>query len=322
MGPVIGIVQSSALAGLLVAQVSGGAPAWDGLVQRGVELRLAGDEAQALVVFREAERAARTPRLLAQMALAEQSLGHWRDAEAHLLEALASRSDAWIVKQRDALDTALVTIRRHLGSLELLGGAGADVFVDGRPEGKLPRERPLRLEVGRHRVEIRSESAFPFARDVEIASDTTARETVELSPLPHEPDAGKREREAAGTTAPVVARAPTQAGSHPWLGWTLIGGGAGIAVFGVASLLASNGRARDYNGDPTCTGRADEPASCAAAATASRGWRIASGASFAAGGALVTAGVVVLLWRSSAAPVRVQLAPGKGGAQLDLSRSF
>lgn len=321
MGSLFGVVKAGVLAGWLVAQVGGGGSSWDALVQRGVELRLAGDEAQALVVFREAERTAKTPRLLAQMALAEQSLGHWRDAEAHLVEALASKSDPWIVKQQDALDAALVTIRRHLGSLEILGGSGAAVVVDGRPEGKLPRERPLRLEVGRHRVEVRNEGFFPFSRDVEITSDTTARETVELSPLPRAHE-GDRPEQRAGGSAVAGPQAPSQTGGHPVLGWGFVVGGAAAAVLGVAALLTSNERARDYNADSTCTGRADEPDACTSAAGAARDWRIASVGSFAVAGALATAGVVILLWKSPAAPVSVQLAPGPRSAQLDFTRRF
>lgn len=319
MGSLASVVGANVLAGWLVAQV-GGEPSFDAKVQRGVELRLAGNEAEALAAFEEAARTEKTPRLLAQMALAEQSLGHWRDAEGHLLEALASADDAWIVKQRAALEAALDTIRRHLGSLELAGGSGAYVFVDGRPEGKLPRTGPLRLEVGRHRVEVRGEGSFPFARDVEIASDTIAREAVVLSPVPRGPDPSRPDREGAGALS--VAPAPPPTSAQRAIGWSLLGGGAASSVLGVAALLASNERARDYNADPACAGRAGEPEGCAAASDAARSWRVASVVSLAAGGALVAAGVVVLVWRPSGAPVRVQLAPGNGVMQLSLSRLF
>ena len=120
---------------------------WDARVERGVELRLGGDEEHAMTLFREAAQTRTSPRLLGQMALTEQSLGLWLDAEAHLVLALGSSSDPWIDKHRDTLEAALVTIRSHVGSLEVRGGHGALVFVDGQAKGTLPLERPVRLEV-------------------------------------------------------------------------------------------------------------------------------------------------------------------------------
>lgn len=298
-------------------QIGAASPDWTALVERGVERRLAGDDAQALILFREAERMARTPRLLAQTALAEQALGHWREAELHLREALASENDGWIVKQRDALDGALSTITRHLGTLELRGGDGGDVFVDGHPEGKLPRDRPLRLEIGKHRVEVRKAGTFPFVRDVEITSETAARETVTLTPggawlgdaAPR--DAARRD---AAPTAPIS--------THRVLGWSLVGAGLATSTVAVASLVASNRSAHDYNADPRCTGRPGQPETCGSQASSARDWRMVSIASFATSGALSVAGVAVLLWKSSSTPVRVQLAPGFRSAEVGLSGTF
>jgi hypothetical protein len=313
---VLPIVRSCVLAGVVWAQAGGAVTDGTALVERGVELRLAGNEAQALALFHEAEKIERTPRLLAQMALAEQSLGHWRDAEVHLREALARKDDVWIAKQRAALEDALAIIERHLGTLELLGGDGGDVLVDGRPEGKLPRERPLRLEVGRHRVEVRKEGAFAFVRDVEIMSETNARETVTLLPIPRDADGAQHGSEA---TAPGT-RAP-QSSPHRVLGWSLIGGAGAGGVVGVVSLLTSNGHAHDYNADASCTGRPGQSEACSSNASAARDWRAVSIASFAIAGALAIGGVIVL-WRSPATSARLQLVPGPRSAEVGLSGSF
>ena len=59
----------------------------------------------------------------------------WVSAETDLVAALATDSDAWITKNRAALDGALGVIRRHIGSLEVRGADGAEILVDGAPVG-------------------------------------------------------------------------------------------------------------------------------------------------------------------------------------------
>ena len=76
------------------------------LLREGIELRRAGRDAEALARFERAHAVEPSPRTLAQMGLAEQALGRWVRAEAHLRAALAPRDDAWIERNRAALDAA------------------------------------------------------------------------------------------------------------------------------------------------------------------------------------------------------------------------
>src|SRR5258708_5335035 len=89
------------------------------LLQHGVELRREHRDQEALEVFTQALSLAPTPVARAQMALAKQALGRWIDAERDLSEALASDRDAWIAKNRDALDGALADIVSHLAWLRV-----------------------------------------------------------------------------------------------------------------------------------------------------------------------------------------------------------
>src|SRR3982751_2270792 len=66
------------------------------LIRRGIELRRAGRDAEALEQFRQANQLAPSPRAAAQIGLAEQALGRWLDADGHLRAALAAPSDPWI----------------------------------------------------------------------------------------------------------------------------------------------------------------------------------------------------------------------------------
>jgi hypothetical protein len=83
-------------------------------LQRGVELRYRGDDAGALVEFQRAYDASHSPLALAQMGLAEQALGQWVPAEAHLRAALAIHGDNWIDGHREALSSAYAYLLSHI----------------------------------------------------------------------------------------------------------------------------------------------------------------------------------------------------------------
>lgn len=76
----------------------------DAWMEEGIRLRAERRDAEALAVFRRAWEAARSPEARAQMALAEQALGLWIDAERDLLAALAAADHPWIARNRGALD--------------------------------------------------------------------------------------------------------------------------------------------------------------------------------------------------------------------------
>jgi tetratricopeptide (TPR) repeat protein len=82
-------------------------------IRHGIALREAGDDAAALLEFQHAFDQSHRPLALAQMGLAEQALGHWADAEAHLRAALAAQGDAWIDRHREALQDAYAVIVQH-----------------------------------------------------------------------------------------------------------------------------------------------------------------------------------------------------------------
>ncbi|MBK8590796.1 MAG: serine/threonine protein kinase [Sandaracinaceae bacterium] len=116
------------------------------LIDQGVERRRAGDDEGALELFTRAWEAGHAPRARAQMALVEQALGHFVDAEAHLLEALAVTEDEWIVLRRADLALALEAIQLRLGYLEVRGGIeGPDLpprWTLGRDASARPAHSP------------------------------------------------------------------------------------------------------------------------------------------------------------------------------------
>jgi hypothetical protein len=145
-----------------------------GLVRAGVTARREGRDADALALFERAAQSDARASTLAQVGFALQALGRWAEAEAQL-ERVSALDDPWVLRHRDVIDGALVTVRSHLATLELAcSPAGAEVFVDGRSIGVAPLARPVRLAAGSVTVTARLEGYFlPNARS--RSSRATAR---------------------------------------------------------------------------------------------------------------------------------------------------
>lgn len=155
----------------------------EALIREGLALRRNGNDEGALEKFTQAATIRRSGRALAQIALAEQAIGRWIEAEAHLKEALALREEAWIAKNRPLLESALADISGHLGVLEISGNvAGAVVKVNGTVRGRLPLREPLRVPSGSLTVELEAEGHYPLARTVVILAGGRARESLSMVP--------------------------------------------------------------------------------------------------------------------------------------------
>jgi hypothetical protein len=176
--------------GLLLLTISAATPAWaqpadaGALVKHGLALRRERRDAEALEEFRRAYAIDPAPRTLAQIALAEQALGRWVDAETDLQAALRAADDPWIASNRRVLETGLSTIRGHIGSLDVEADvAGAELWVNGARVGALPLAAPLRVEAGSVIVEVRATGYAPARRITSVDPGGSAREAVRLVPL-------------------------------------------------------------------------------------------------------------------------------------------
>jgi hypothetical protein len=273
------------------AQTEGDVARSEALVTRGVELRRNGDDEGALRVFTEAYELAHTSRALAQMGLAEQALGHFVNAEAHLVEALSSTTDAWINSRREALEDALATLRTRLGTLELRGGVdGAQVRLDGVVVAHVPITSPIRSPVGTFRLEVVAPGYYPFVRTITIVAEGTTRETVEMTETPRE-----------GTSTPVDPEATsiaTRRRRSGALAYTL--GGTGIASLGVSvgMLVLQRNTAAEWNSD-ACLANGTREQTCGPKYDRAIASGRASAATLVVGTGLVATGVILLLTRPS-----------------------
>ncbi len=217
----------------------------EALVEQGIALREAGDDASALVLFQRAHAAAPTPRNTAQLALCEQALGRWVDAHTHLTAALSVTSDPWIARNRVSLNGAFRSIGEQVGQLEVLGGVtGATVWLGGRAVGVLPLAAPITVLVGRAPLEVLAEGFAPFTTEITVRARELTRQGVTLAPRGSAPTPEQAARDAGETTTGAATAAPASpAGTHRdggsiatrWWFWTLIG--AAVAGGVVATVL-------------------------------------------------------------------------------------
>jgi hypothetical protein len=210
----------------------------DDLIEEGVRLRAQGRPAAALELFSRAHAIAPSARTAAQMGLAEAALYHWLDAESHISDALDSHDSSWIAnhRNREALEQALVAIRKHIGGVAVAGPKGALITINGKPAGTLPLDRPVRVEEGTARVEGSADGYSSASVEVPVSGgrDTTA--VLEMLPLP---------TAAVAPPVPLVLAAP-QDGSR-WKTWT------GISILGLSVASVATGIAWVVlDGRPAC----------------------------------------------------------------------
>ncbi len=232
----------------------------ESLSQEGTALRREGRDAEALAVFARALAIDASPRTLAQVALAEQALGLWVQADQTLRRALASGGDAWFSNHHDTLRAALDAIGAHLASLRVDANVpGAELWIDGTRAGALPLDSPVSVAAGALALEVRAEGFESETRSIHAEPQSEAHETFTLV---------KQPSPAVLTLAPFVARdvpppptgtlaatgAPmgdagegTRTGAWISLGSAVVlGAGAGVAA------LIRNMNAADYNDDARC----------------------------------------------------------------------
>jgi hypothetical protein len=232
------------------------------LIRQGVQLRQSGRDERALPLFQQAYELERSPRTAGQLGLCEMALGYWVDGERHLLETLASSNHPWVEKNQASLAKALETARSNIGEVTVEGApSGAEVLVDGRLAGRLPLEKPLRLNKGPHDISLRSGDRPSATRSLNIAG--ADKQTVSLVLQ----DVEKAVEPPAVAVAPRSAAVETETATatpapHRVLPWVTAGAATVALVFGVvetASWISKQGTFDDHIGplrtDPSVTNK-------------------------------------------------------------------
>jgi hypothetical protein len=198
-------------------------------LRRGVELRREHRNQEALELFRRAFAASPSPTARAQVALAEQALALWLDAEQDLRVALDATDDPWIAKNRAPLEEARAEIERHLAWLTVdVDANGAEVRLDGSTLAAGVEERVLAVSAV---LEVRANGRIPDVRRIELPGGAHTHVAITLTPM--------AVTEAPSSAGRVEEKAPSAvrtADAHPPRAFLV--GPTALAAAGIASIAA------------------------------------------------------------------------------------
>jgi hypothetical protein len=218
----------------------------DALVKHGIELRKKGQDREALAEFQKALAIQSSPKVLAQVGLAEYALGLWVSADEHLADALKQDTDPWIKRNKAALTEAAAGVAGRLSTVEVWGDpAGADVTINGKVVGKLPSPPAARVVAGPVSVVVRAAGYQELTRTLQAGPGELVRENVQMvaipAPVPHLTSAPEP------TRGPVVDPRPLDPGekpvglTHKWWFWTIVGAAVVGGVVAAVALSRSGG---------------------------------------------------------------------------------
>jgi hypothetical protein len=296
------------------------------LIRKGLEMRKRGDDLGALPLFEQAYKLSPTPRAAAQRAFCAQALGRWTQVESDLTEALKSPDDAWVKKNRGAIDESLREAKMKVAVIEVVGEPpGADVLVNGKVVGQLPLPGPVRIEAGEIDVELRAEGHRPSLKSLHVEGGQYQRIAVRAD-LDAAPSVAPAAAPAAAPGAPnvsVYVQQPTPPSGAPgatltarpepasgsgwrsapkWISW-----GLGAVALGVGAYEYTQYRNRlgDFDGDCAFEPTTGNPYSrkptvrtdgqCQALVNDYRSARTVAIVGFAGAGALAITGLVFLI---------------------------
>ncbi len=273
-------------------------------LRRGVELRRAGHDDEALAEFVEAHRIAPGPRTCAQLGLARQAVGDWLDADRLLRESLASPDDPWVSRNRASLESVLAVTATHVGSLDVRANVpGAEVRLDGVTVATLPTREPLRVLAGMVSMEVSAPGHVTVLRRFVVDPGASVRESVELRPEAPPPVAPPV---APVVVAPVplppppvrrprlVVRAPTRPWWRRWAWAPTVAGGAALGFAGVAIALREDAAVRYNTAANRCPPSPSSSSGvCSDLASTASTWETAAWTAGIAGAALLAVGVTM-----------------------------
>ena len=227
----------------------------DRLIASGIALRKEGRDAEALVAFERAQALRPSPRAVAQIALAQQALSRWREAERGLLDALSRADDPWIARHSVYLNASVAAVQTHLAWLSVDANVeGAELWVGGELAGRLPLAAPVRVTIGAQQVEVRAPGYVASTRTLSIEAAAKINESFALAEVPPPPEPSSPALLERGPALPAPARDTTehaQSGKRT-AAWVVLAGAAVLLGGGITMQALREHEVGLYNNDSLC----------------------------------------------------------------------
>jgi serine/threonine-protein kinase len=304
------------------------------LFEEGRRLMTAGSLAEACEKLAESQRLDPGAGTLLNLALCYEKRAMHASAWLTYKEAAAAAERSGRAEWATRARTKATALAPSLSTLTVLVPDGAktpglEVRLDGSPLSRETWGVALPVDGGSHVVDARAPKHEPWTKSVEVASEREAANvTVPQLAAGHAEDAREPAPIAAAPRASVEPASPapqheeeaSRGGTQRVLGLVALGAGVvGIGAgtyFGLRASSEHDTARADCNPDETRCG----PSGLAAYDDA-RTFATASTVSFAAGGVLAVAGVVLYLTAPKAAR-RAGIAPAQRGFGFDLGGTF
>ncbi|HEX2874705.1 MAG TPA: hypothetical protein VHP33_25815 [Polyangiaceae bacterium] len=234
-------VAASLLVAPRAAQAQGAAPsaadrmAAQDAYRHALELFDAGRHADALVDFKRAYALAPAFRILYNIGLCQAALGDSL-AAVEAFSGYLRQGGARIEPPRRAqVDAEIARLSKQLAWLTLeVVEPDAELSIDGAVIGKGPLTRELRLNAGRHGVEVRSVDGTLKTQSVTLGAGSEQRLRFEAHGVSSSAASGSPDGASPATAAPVAPHREV-----PWLAWGVTGAlGVSTAITGVVALRA------------------------------------------------------------------------------------
>ena len=185
------------------------------LFREGNALLSAGDPERALERFLASREALASGKNTANAAICLERLGRYDEA-LEMYEELLARFAADIDEQdRQKLAPIMTRLRDGLGKLDISANVEAQLTIDGKPRGKLPRVTALRALPGRRRVRVVKEGYRTFEVVVDVRAGQSVAVDAPLEPLS---GLGALRVEPAGNAQAELLLDGQSVGQLPWEG--------------------------------------------------------------------------------------------------------
>ena len=218
------------------------------LIDEGNELLDKKQYQAALARYKAAHEIYPTPKIFYNMGEASRELGELVQAADYYERFLAESGIPERSPLSKAARNAIAALEKRLGRITIEGPAfGAEVFVGGRPAGRVPLAR-IRVLPGVHQVVIQKDGFTSKREEVDVEAGEEARVDATLEPLAAPPPPPPPPPPVASAPPPppitIVTAPPAEEESdsivETWWFWTLIGGAVAIGV-GAAVIATTTG---------------------------------------------------------------------------------